>query len=353
MEFVRKNMRASANPMVAGFLSFALILGFSSIVFAAPGETRAWRLHYTRAETAPSNCPSEDDLRTLLAARTNGEDPFKKDAARAISVEIRPTAKEIEARIVARDENGNITTNSTPHVASWRCDQLAEHIVFVLRDIVYPLELPAAKETSESPEKAAKTTELSRTEPTPTASSAPQLGTSPRRSSTIPNLALSLAIGPAWWNAPDTSLSATTSIEAQWNRISVGIEGRYDHAWTVPNMRNATAARAGAVFVACVRHLFAKKLFVRGCGVGEFAQLFVEDQEKTASIHTPPVAVVDIGTRVGVGGWFLPSYGLELRADAAYSIRRPQVLIEGEQIWRARPFTGALRVAFLGVFDVF
>ncbi len=63
--------------------------------------------------------------------------------------------------------------------------------------------------------------------------------------------------------------------------------------------------------------------------------------------------VVDIGARAGVGVWIMPSLGIELRADGAYVAHRPIFDIYDKQAWSMAPFTGSLRVAFLGVLDVF
>jgi hypothetical protein len=56
---------------------------------------------------------------------------------------------------------------------------------------------------------------------------------------------------------------------------------------------------------------------------------------------------------MGAAVWLTSRFGVELRADAAYAIVRPQVRMQNNQLWRAAAFTGALRIAFLGAFDVF
>jgi len=348
MKFVNTHTRTRSNAAAIGLLSILTIVSFSSTALATPKEKRTWSSQYTRAANSPSNCPTEAYLRTSLAANLDGQDPFEKDASRSISVTIEQVSNEVEARITVRDENGTVINNNTLHAPSWRCDQLAERIVFALQDIVDPLELPQVKtaDTPNAPQ--VPTINPPKKEPKPASVVKPVI--LPQRSSIIPKLVLSFGVGPAWWNAPQTALSTTIGVEASWKRTAMAIEGHYDYAWTVPSLHDSRAERATVMVMACVLHRWSARFMMRGCGFGDFGKTSVEIQKDESPNQYTPVA--DIGARMGAAVWFLPNFGIELRADAAYAIARPQVRMLDNRIWRAAPFTGAVRVAFLGAFDI-
>lgn len=346
----------SSNLPTITIMSTVVIVSFSSAALTAPTEKQLWSFQYTRAANAPSNCPTEEYLRTSLAANLDGQDPFEKDAPRSISVTIERNSDEVEARVMIRDENGAVTNNNTLHAPSWRCDQLAERIVFALQNIVDPLKLPqtetaatpnAPETLPNDPPKNANSSPKNEATPPPTE----KTPIKPQRSSIIPKLGLSLAIGPAWWNAPETALSTTIGIEAVWKRATVGIEGHYEYAWAVPRLPDSTAERTTVMITACGLHRWSRRFTVRGCGFGDFGRTSVEIQKDNSANLFAPVA--DIGVLLGAAVWPIAGFGVELRADGAYAIARPQVRMQDNRLWRMAPFTGALRLAFLGVFEIF
>ena len=356
MKFVNTYRHTLSNLVVITFLSIVAIVGFPSDALAAPKEKRIWSFQYTLAANAPSNCPTEEYLRTSLATNLDGQDPFEEDAPRSISVTVELISNEVEARIKTQDDNG-VVSNKTPlHAPSWRCDQLAERIVFAVQNIVDPLALPSAKSTvtENAPQPLSNIgleTANNAPKKEPTAHSTEKTPMKPRRSPIIPMLGLSLAIGPAWWNAPETALSTTIGIEALWKRTAVGIEGHYEYAWAIPNLPDYAAERTTITVIACTLRRWSARFLVRGCGFGDFGSLSFELEKN--DFPRQHVLVADVGARIGASVWPEQSFGVELRADAAYAITRSQVRMQDDRIWQMRPFTGALRVAFLGVFDVF
>ncbi|HRI71679.1 MAG TPA: hypothetical protein PK156_45920 [Polyangium sp.] len=335
-----------------GLLVLAVI---SSVTFAAraasPNE-HPWRLLFTRATSAPDNCPDEQYLRKSLAGKLDGHTPFTNDALRSISVDIKAGDSDVEAHVVTRDENGDTTTNQTLHADAWRCDLLGERVVFVLQDIVAPIESQSvATQAAPNPSPAApKNTALPGKDKPPVPAPIEKNPSKHNPSKKAPTFGLSLGLGPAWWNAPETALSTSFGIEARWRRIAIGIEGQYDHAWAIPNVHDAQAERAGAALVGCILHPLSVKFFVRGCGFVDVARLSGQsDKIQTPTQHAP---VVDIGARMGLGILMFRSFAVELRADGAYVAHRPVFDIDGNQVWHVAPFTGALRVAIVGEIDV-
>lgn len=361
MKFVHTYMRTSTNAPAITLLSIVAFLSFSSAALATPPEKPKWSFQYTRAANVPSNCPTQEYLRNSLAANLDGQDPFEKGAPRSISVVIEQLANELEARVTIRDENGTVTNKSPLHTPSWRCDQLAERIVFSLQNIIDPLKLPqteteATPNVPQPPKDAPAKNE-------PNLSNVPQTSrpnppknergsvatTSPSRKP--PKLGLSFAIGPAWWNAPKTALSTTIGIELFWKRAAIGIEGHYDYTWTVPESVDSTAERTTVTILACGLHRRSTRFLVRGCGFGDFGKTIFDNQK--SHFETTYAPVVDVGARIAATVWPVQNIGVEVRADGAYAVARPEIRMLDNRVWRAAPFTGAVRIAFLGVFDVF
>lgn len=367
MKFVNTYLCTPSNLAAITLLSFLAIASFPSLALATPKEKRIWSFQYKRAANAPNNCPTEEYLRTALAANTNGEDPFDRDAPRSISVTIEQLANDVEARITIYDENGAVTENKALHAPSWRCDQLAERIVFALQNIVDPLKLPdgemAATQyapqtpTDDPPTNEQVLTNIPRTPPpnppnherVPVATKNPPMRV--QRPSNIPKFGVSFGGGAGWWNAPEAALSTTIGIELFWKRATFAIEGHYDYAWTVPKLPNSTAERTTVMIIGCARHHWSTRFMIRACGFGDFGKTSFDHQKNQS--QTPYAPVADVGARIALGVWFTARFGIEVRADAAFAVARPDVRMQDDRLWRAAPFTGALRLAFLGVFDVF
>jgi hypothetical protein len=354
MQFVHTYPRTSPNLAAITFLSIVAMASFPSTALASQKEKRLWRFQYTRATDSPSNCPTEEYLRTSLAANLDGKDPFDKDAPRSISVTINRVSNEVEARVTVHDENGT-SSNEALHAPAWRCDQLAERIVFAVQNIVAPLELPTAQSVNTqdppqiaSPHATNKATTPPKNEPVGSMETTQR---KPTNSRTIPKFGLSLVMGPAWWNAPETALSMAIGIDVLWKRATVGIEGHYEYAWALPNLHDSRVERTTVLLIACRLHRWSTRFTMRGCGFGDFGKTNIEVPMDYSPMQYAPV--VDIGGRVGAAVWLTSHFGVELRADAAYAITRAQIRMQDNRIWRAAPFTGALRLAFLGVFDIF
>lgn len=346
-----RNTRFHQNTAIAGLLVFVVLSVMSLATYAASPSENSWRLVFFRAAGAPNNCPDEQYLRNSLAGKLDGYAPFTTDAQRSISVDILSSAPDVEAHVVARDENGAITTNETLRTDSWRCDLLGERIVFVLQDIVAPPESNATAKMAENAPVADSTSKpQSRKNDAVVSAPVAKTQTKPKPSSRAPKLGLSLGVGPTWWNAPETALSSSAGIELMWKRGGFGIEGKYDRAWSLPGVFEARAERAGAAFIGCLRRQWLNRLYLRGCGFVDVARLSV--QSNKVDMPTQYAPVVDVGARAGFGILILPSFRFELRLDGAYIAHRPVFYIGGEQVWRLAPFTGALRVAVVGVLDI-
>jgi hypothetical protein len=356
MKFVSTNLQALQKTQQTAFLAFFSVVLVHAPAVAAPADVPAWQLVYARATNAPINCPTETELHIAVAEKLDGTDPFKKDAKRSITVEFVLMGRTVEARVTARNENGITTKNQTLTIPSWRCDLLTERVAFELRDIVAPLELPSTNEpnpTKTPPLEPAIVTPVPPASTTPIAKPPRSAVKPPSTSSTVtvPILGFSFAIGPAWWNAPETALSTTLGADVQWRRFAVGIEGQYDRAWMLPRGGDWRAERVGVLFTACIRHPWSKRFYSRGCGFGTVARFSFDHP-----LHNPldgDATTIGIGGRFCTGVWLWSAIGIEARADAEYVLRRPGVRFPENQGWQPAPFTGALRLAFIGVFDVF
>ena len=346
----------------ACFLLVAALLCCASKAAAQPSEVLPWRLDYAPGPDAPKNCPDKSYIRTALATKLKGHDPFTDDAPRSISVKLVLTSQRLEAHIEARDENGEVVANHVTHADSWRCDQLADRTVFYLRDIIDPLTIPpvAPAPSSSSAALAPPTPPSAAPPPAPPTSERGQVfhpaanlsaAKAPARPAGLTTLAVYANMGAAWWSAPEAALSVAAGIEARWSWLSIGVEGQYDHAWALPRKQDVEAARAGMAALACGRHaLFSSRTFARACVFGDLALLSI-DAEKEKRPDAEDV-IVGVGARLGGEIWLARFLGLELHGDVTYVPRRPVVIVDGEEFWRAPSFTGALRVGVVFPFDI-
>ncbi|UQA63225.1 hypothetical protein [Polyangium aurulentum] len=348
---------ASSRRGRPGVVLVAAVLVCAARAAAQSTQVQPWRLDYTPGPDAPKNCPDKKYIQTALATKLKGHDPFTDDAPRSISVKLVPTPQRLEAHIEARDENGKVVATHVTHADSWRCDQLADRTVFYLRDIVDPIVLPladVAPVNSSAPQAPSPV-------PSPPPPPRPHDRTpsspatrAPSRSPLLPKLALSASAGATWWSAPETAMSLALGAEARWHRFSVGIEGHYDHAWDLPTRQDVAASQAGLVALACARRgFFSGRAFARACLFGNVAVLSIgSDKAEFEDPFDDDELVLDLGARLGGGFWLARFLGLELHGDVAYVPRRPVFMVDGEQIWRAPSFTGALRLGLVLPFDI-
>jgi len=353
---------ASSRPCKARFLLVAVFLCSTSEATAQAPQVLPWRLDYAPGPDAPKNCPDESYIKAALATKLGGRDPFTDDAPRSISVKLVLTPQRIEAHIEARDENGEVVANYVTHAESWRCDQLADRTVFYLRDIIDPLTIPPAAPTTSSPPPTPAPSAPSSAAPPPAPStparvepSHPAAGPSAHkalaRPERQPKLAVYANIGAAWWSAPETALSFAAGIEARWKWFSIGVEGQYDYAWTLPTKLDVEAERAGVAALACGRHvLLPPRVFAHACVFGDVALLSL-DLPRSKLINDDDL-VIDLGARFGGELRLTRFMGLQLHGDIAYVARQRVFIVNGEELWRSPRLTGAVRVGLVVPFNI-
>lgn len=336
-------------------------LGFVGVICAvmlhttngAHADEKPWRLEYRRGPEAPSNCPDESYLRTALAAKNGAPEPFSDSASRTITIDLVPTADRIEAHIQARNEQDSVVSEQIAHAPQWRCDQLADRIVFVLHDIIDPVTLPEpesaqiskAPDSPPSPEKRAPKAETE------------IIANRPVRKPTGKTLAsrwlaVSLGVGASWWNAPHTAFTSVLGIGGRWPKFYFGFEGRYDRAWELPVGQSILAEQLALGIVACGYHAFRSSLvYVRGCLMGDLTHASIE----TSRVHLSEIAsnVVHVGGRAGAGLSLARNWNIELNADGIIAVQQPRFAFNAQEYWQLPRFNGALRAIVVGHFEVF
>ncbi len=316
-------------------------------------EEPTWRLEYRRSKDAPSNCPDESYLRTALAAKNGARQPFSNDASRTIVIDVAPTTERIEARIQVKDEHDNLVSESIAHAPSWRCDQLADRIVFILRDIVDPISIPEPAPAAVSSTPTAPSTQSLVPEKSPPKQTLlVQPIKKPANSSSKAQLTLALGLGATWWSAPNTALSSALGIGLRWSRFSVGIEGRYDRAWKLPLTQAVHGEQVGLAMIVCGYHGFRHPPFyVRGCMLAGVTMLSAGTEQLRAFEYATPL--IDLGARAGVGISVGRMWSIEVHGDGIVVVQQPRFMFNDGEGWRLPRFNGALRANLVGLFDVF
>ena len=336
-------------------------LGFVGVICAVMLHTtnkvhadeKPWRLEYRRGPDAPSNCPDESYLRTALAAKNGAPEPFSDNASRTITIDLVPTAERIEAHIQAHNEQGSVVSEQIAYAPRWRCDQLADRIVFVLHDIIDPVTLPEPESaqistTPDSPPLPDK--------PAPKAETAiiARIPVRKPTGKTLSNrrLAVSLGVGASWWNAPHTAFTSVLGIGGQWPRFYLGFEGRYDRAWELPVSQSILAEQLALGIVACGYHAFrSSRVYVRGCLMGDLTHASIEpDRVQLREITS---TVVHVGGRAGAGWSLARNWNIELNADGTIAVQQPRFAFNAQEYWQLPRFNGAVRASVVGHFEVF
>lgn len=313
-------------------------------------DEKPWRLEYRRGANAPTNCPDERYLRTALAAKNGTPERFADNASRTITIELVPTTERIEAHIQARNEQGSVVSEQIVHAPTFRCDQLADRIVFVLHDIIDPVTLPEPESpqiptTSDSPPLPDKSAPKAETTNPP----------GPKQTlKTLSNrrLAVSLGVGASWWNAPHTAFTSALGIGGRWPRFYLGLEGRYDRAWELPVSQSIVAEQLALGIIACGYHAFrSSRVYVRGCFMGDMTYASIA----TNRVHLSEFAstIVNVGARAGAGLSLARNWNIELNADAIIAVQQPRFAFNVQEYWQLPRFHGALRAGIVGLFDVF
>ncbi len=327
----------------------AVILHTTNEVHA---DEKPWRLEYRPGPEAPSNCPDESYLRTALAAKNGAPEPFSDNASRTITIEILPNAERIEARVQARNEQGAVVAEQIAHAPRWRCDQLADRIVFVLHDIINPVTLPEP----ESPQIATAPDSLPLPEKPAAKAEKATIASPPARKQTGKTLlnrrlAVSLGLGASWWSAPYTAFTSVLGIGARWPKFSFGIEGQYDRAWKLPENQSARVELLGLGIAGCSYHDFRNaQFYVRGCLFGDLTWLSMQT-EQGRTIHAASTAV-NVGVRGGAGVSLGHNWAVELYGDGMIAVQQLHFVYNTQEDWRQPRFTGALRASLVGLFDV-
>ncbi|HRI71036.1 MAG TPA: hypothetical protein PK156_42685 [Polyangium sp.] len=316
-------------------------------------DEKPWRLEYRRGPEAPSNCPDESYLRTALAAKNGAPEPFSDNASRTITIDLVPTAERIEAHIQARNEQDAVVAEEIAHAPRWRCDQLADRIVFVLHDIIDPVTLPEPKSPQistilDSPPLRDKPAAKAET----TIIASPPVPKQTGKTLSNRRLSVSLGLGASWWNAPHTAFTSVLGIGGQWPRFYLGIEGRYDRAWDLPVNQSILAEQLALGIVSCGHHAVrTSRVDVRGCLLVDLTRLSIETDRVLLSEFV--TSVVYVGARAGAGFSLARNWNIELNADAIIAVQQPRFAFNVQEYWQLPRFNGALRASVVGLWDVF
>jgi len=333
--------------LLAAVILFIPMAGFAQ----EPTKVPPWRLLYTLDPSVTARCPAWSYIHTAVAAEI-GYDPFVEDAPRSISLVLMQTPERLEAHIEAHGENGELVDKQTAWAPSWRCDMLIDRAAVFLVDIVDPA-VPRAVE--EQPASTPSST-VESAPPVPTTPAPLTVHVTPTRkegqpSPWIPKLSVFAGGGPTFWPLPEIALSLAISVEARWPRLSLGIQGRYDLAWSLSTKQEAHGNLAGGAAHICGHHGFgASRAYLRGCVIGGIGRLTTSVDG--LAVKDGEASVVDVGARLGTGYWFAGSFGVELQVDALYLAHRPAVQVDQAEVWRLPAANIAIRAGVVGLFDV-
>jgi hypothetical protein len=320
--------------------TFVGVVAFGAGASAAPSA----RLVYLRNPGAET-CPDEAAIRAAVAARL-GYDPFFPYAPATMFAEVSKDGDSFKARIKLVDDSNVVRGARELSQPGGNCADMIDTMAVSISIAIDPLSLTRpkdAKGTDAEPSPAVPNSPPVPTSPpvppeqpprdaSPSAPPAPRAVVDDRPSDPVH---LEAGIGPGVWigAAPAASLAATGFGRLRWERLSLGVEGRFDlpSSTTLPSGAIVETSLAYGLLVPCV-HFGAVGLCVAGAaGSLRATSRAVTFPREASGFHAavgPRVeGTVPVGERLGLwarvdGLITLTPQNLQLNGTNVYALSR-------------------------------
>lgn len=320
----------------ARLLLLVLSLAFVPVLARAePRPPMMAQLEYQRGVGAES-CMDESGLR-IEVARRSGYDPFTPQARARLAVTVTRQGGQFLGTMQFFDDAGAPGWRRTYPVSSNDCVTL---ISAMGSEISYQFQpSPAVTEPVRS---------LLPPPPPPPPSAA--IASPPLHPAPEPFRPVELSAGGfvSAGSAPAIAVGATLSAGYRFRTLSLAGELRFtapasDNVASLPGARISAFAFGGAV-VPCVR-----VAPVFGCAVLSIAEVFasstgVDAPRKDAGLY------VGAGLRGGIEAPISPRFALRLSVEGLASVRSARLILDGTEVWKTSPISGAIGAALVTYF---
>lgn len=311
---------------------------FAVLLQATPApQLRPVRLLYRR-DPGAERCPDEEALRRAISRRL-GQDPFRSDANRLLSVVIGASGPELVAHVALRREGaaqaGERRLTSTPG----DCGELFESISLAASIALDPLGMVVSSEPPPAPPPAPAAPPPPA--PTPTPVVLPEPEPTPRRTWTA-TLGISGLLGAG----PGPTLGGSVGGRLQGERFSLGLEASAE----LPSTKQVSsgeveASRAQLGLLGCVH---ARWVGACALGLGGVQRGLGRGLAAPRAVATPAFGV---GGRVEVVWPETGPLAGGLHAELQVPLTRTTLRVDGQEAWSTPPLAGLLGLRLLGRFE--
>jgi hypothetical protein len=322
----------------------------AAIAGLLPGATalaqtrRTVVLIYARHAGAEA-CPNEQALRRAVIDRL-GYDPFRPDAAAAVTASITRVRGGFRADVTLGDGNGNVEGMREMSSREDDCVELAEAMALAISIAVDPMgaPLPAAPlEPSAAPGAAGSDAAPGAARVTPAAAPDRDMRPVPAASRALREpLALRAAVGPVlgFGTAPGTSAGLALQLGGRRGWSSLGLEGRADLPVSEPAAAGGSV-EASLLLLSIVPCAHRGLLLV--CALGSLGSL--RGMAEGPGGHPERTIFGSAGVRAGVEIPLDTTLSARLAGDVGATLTPTTLYLNGEEVWSTPPLSAALGLA--------
>lgn len=286
-------------------------------------------------EDATGDCPSEEELRSELAARV-GDDRVDAESGRAVTVAIERAHRDLVARIVV-SEGGEPTGRRELRHTGRRCDELTEDLLLTLTLILDTPPTRPEPEPEPEPELEPEVEPAPELTPVPVAAEPEPAPEGPPADAPSSSVRVDLLGGVSFGALPNIGwlVEANVTVPVRSWVVAVGARytGNQEEAF-VPGAIRATLVRARVFAGYAFRGLEAGLAVAAGALVAA-GRGFAENERVTR-------ASVGLGPRVSWTWRPAPAFGVRLFGELLFSLVGTDVRVDTERAWAAGPAAGSV-----------
>ena len=334
---VRTVRRTWKGALLAGLWALAA----PSAAHAAP----AFRLVYVR-EAGTESCPEEVELRMSVAARL-GYDPFSPSAGAAVIARVGRTGERLTGSVEIADETGISRGLREIEAAGGRCDELARALSLSVSIAIDPeraLGQPEA-ETERAPARGVSESIPVFRARAPDFQERDEATSMPVRRRRGPHFSLGGSGAVSFGLAPSPAYGGSVLARLSLNRISFGLDGRFARS-AFAKIDALDGAELSITVGAASPSICLYRSALSLCGVGAFGVFQVESQG-IAEPRSDQAFHAAAGAALGFEPRLSDRVRLLAQIEVLVALTRPEVKIDGREVWAPASWVGAGRLGLL------
>jgi len=326
----------------AGIIVIAVGLALTEPVLAFPSS----RLIYARGEGA-AQCPDEPALRNAVVDRL-GYDPFFPWADVTIVARVSGAGAGLVGTVELVDKAGIVKGARELRASASQCPQLISSMALAISIAIDPDSLDRAGPPPVEPrvEEAEPSPEFWKEEPERKVDRAPVAkAPPPPRPSERVRVEAGGQVAVTAGAAPGVAIGPGVGVRLRYSAWSATLEGRYLFAQD----RDVTGGTLASSVIEGALSGCGHAGPAFGCAVGNVGALHVTG-EGVDRPRSDTAMTVRVGPRAGAEWRLSDHFALQLHADLAFNLIRPDISLDGNLVWRAPLVAGLAGISLFGRF---